>query len=200
MFDGAIRPKIDPILNRLATRLVQMGATADRVTIIGFILGCFAALAIIQGWFLTGLALLLISRIFDGLDGAVAKQTQSTDFGGFLDIVLDFAFYGMIPLAFAIYDPAQNALAAAVLIFTFYANGASFLAFSTLAAKQGLETDVRGSKSIFFTTGLTEATETIVLFALFCLIPSGFTLMAYIFAALCLYTTISRIMQAKQIF
>lgn len=200
MFDGAIRPKIDPILNRLATRLVQMGATADRVTIIGFILGCFAALAIIQGWFLIGLALLLISRIFDGLDGAVAKQTQSTDFGGFLDIVLDFAFYGMIPLAFAIYDPAQNALAAAVLIFTFYANGASFLAFSTLAAKQGLETDVRGSKSIFFTTGLTEATETIVLFALFCLIPSGFTLMAYIFAALCLYTTISRIMQAKQIF
>lgn len=200
MFDGAIRPKIDPILNHIAATLVRAGATADGVTIIGFILGCIAALAITQGWFIIGLVALLISRVFDGLDGAVAKQTQSTDFGGFLDIVLDFAFYGMIPLAFAFHDPAQNALAAAVLIFTFYANGASFLAFSTLAAKQGLETSVRGSKSIFFTTGLTEATETIVLFVLFCLFPSYFTVFAYIFAALCLYTTLSRIMQAKQIF
>lgn len=200
MFDGTIRPKIDPMLNRIATILVRMGVTADNVTIIGFIVGCLAAASLIQGWFIFGLVLLLMSRIFDGLDGAVAKQTQSTDFGGFLDIVLDFAFYGMIPLAFAIHDPTANALAASVLIFTFYANGASFLAFSTLAAKQGLETDIRGNKSIFFTTGLTEATETIVLFTLFCLFPGYFAILAYVFALLCLYTTLSRIIQAKQLF
>lgn len=200
MFDGTIRPKIDPILNRIATTLVGVGLTADNVTIIGFIVGCLAAASLIQGWFILGLVLLLMSRLFDGLDGAVAKQTQSTDFGGFLDIVLDFAFYGMIPLAFAIHDPAANALAASVLIFTFYANGASFLAFSTLAAKQGLETDIRGNKSIFFTTGLTEATETIMLFTLFCLFPGYFAILAYVFAVLCLYTTISRIMQARQLF
>lgn len=200
MFDGTIRPKIDPMLNRIATTLVGVGVTADNVTIIGFIVGCLAAASLIQGWFILGLVLLLMSRIFDGLDGAVAKQTQSTDFGGFLDIVLDFAFYGMIPLAFAIHDPAANALAASVLIFTFYANGASFLAFSTFAAKQGLETDIRGNKSIFFTTGLTEATETIVVFTLFCLFPGYFAILAYVFAVLCLYTTLSRIMQAKQLF
>jgi len=200
MFDGAIRTKIDPVLDRLAAQLIKRGATADRITIVGFIIGCLAALSIVVGYLIAGLVLLLISRLFDGLDGAAAKQTKPTDFGGFLDIVLDFAFYGIIPLAFALSNPDQNALAAGVLIFTFYANGASFLAFSIIAEKQSLDTNVRGKKSFFFTTGLTEATETIVLFCLFCLLPSHFETLAYIFAVLCLYTTIVRIWQARQLF
>lgn len=200
MFDGTVRSKIDPILDQIAKQLVRLNATADRITIIGFLLGCAAACFIIYQYFLMALILLLISRLFDGLDGAVAKQTKPTDFGGFLDIVLDFAFYGMIPLAFAFSNPEQNALAATVLIFTFYANGASFLAFSVIAEKQNLTTEARGKKSIFFTTGLTEATETIVLFCLFCLFPAYFEVFAYVFAALCLYTTAVRVLQAKQLF
>lgn len=200
MFDGAIRPKIDPILDRIAARLVKMNATADRMTMLGFVIGCAAALSIIFEQFILGLIFLLISRLCDGLDGAVAKQTKATNFGGYLDIVLDFIFYGMIPLAFAITNPEQNAPAAAVLIFTFYANGASFLAFGIMAEKQALKTDIRGKKSIFFTTGLTEATETILLFCLFCLLPNYFSAMAYIFAILCLYTTLIRILQAKSTF
>ena len=53
-----------------------------------------------------------MSRLFDGLDGAVARASTKTDRGGFLDIVLDFAFYGAIPLGFVLADPAGNAVAA----------------------------------------------------------------------------------------
>ena len=69
------------------------------------------------------------SRVLDGLDGATARASRLTDRGGFLDIVFDFIFYGAIPLAFALRDPGANALAAAVLLFSFYVNGASFLAY-----------------------------------------------------------------------
>jgi phosphatidylglycerophosphate synthase len=117
--------------------------------------------------------LFVANRAADGLDGAVARATQRTDRGGFLDIVCDFAFYGAIPLAFAVRDPAANALPATALLFAFYVNGASFLAFAAVAAKRGVESQAWGEKSIYFTAGLAEGTETILFFAAMILVPAG---------------------------
>ena len=200
MFDGALRTAINPAVDRLALQLVRAGATADGATLTGFALALVAAALIAFGWLWLGLTLILLSRLCDALDGAIAKQTRATDFGGYLDIVLDFAFYGMIPLAFAIYDPAAHALAAGVLLLSFYVNGASFLAFAIIAEKRKLSTEARGKKSFFFTTGLAEAGETLAVFAAFCLIPSWFAPIAYIFAAICFWTAFARILQAKTAF
>lgn len=199
MLDGAIRPKIDPALNALARMFVRVGFTADMVTTLGLLLGFVAAGAIMFDYYWLGLVFLLISRICDGVDGAVARINGSSDFGGYIDIVFDFIFYGIIPLAFIIADPTANAVAGGVLIFSFYANGASFLAFAIMAEKHGLKTDQRGEKSIFFTTGLAEATETIAVFVAFCLFPTYFAPLAYIFAVICFYTTAVRIWQTKQL-
>jgi phosphatidylglycerophosphate synthase len=68
------------------------------------------------GGFAVGLLLFLLSRIADGLDGAVARATMPTDQGGFLDIALDFFVYAAIPLAFAVYDPSSNAFGAGVAL------------------------------------------------------------------------------------
>ncbi|MEO1749025.1 MAG: CDP-alcohol phosphatidyltransferase family protein [Pseudomonadota bacterium] len=199
MFDGTLRPKLDPYLDALARRLARAGATANAVTIAGLVIGLFAAGAIWVEQYWLGLALLLVSRICDGLDGAVARITSSSDYGGYLDIVLDFAFYGAIPLGFVLADPSANAVAGAVLIFSFYVNGASFLAFAIMAEKHNLTTDQNGPKSFFFSTGLTEATETIVVFSLFCLFPTWFSVIAYVFAVLVFYTAISRIVMTGRI-
>jgi phosphatidylglycerophosphate synthase len=198
MLDATIKPLINPWLERAARKLVRFGCTANGVTVFGLLLGLVAALCIASGQFFAGLALVLISRIFDGLDGALARLTAPTDYGGFLDITLDFVFYGAIPLAFIIADPSANALAGATLIFSFYVNGASFLAFAVMAEKRGLAADERGTKSFFFSTGLTEATETIIAFVLFCLFPQWFAPLAFIFAAMCVYTAVSRIVLARK--
>lgn len=199
MLDGALRPKLDPYLNAAARMIAAVGFTANGVTMLGLIIGFAAAGAIWVQLYWLGLVLLLISRICDGLDGAVARITGKTDFGGYLDIVLDFAFYGVIPLGFVLADPQANAVAGAVLIFSFYVNGASFLAFAIMAEKHNLTTDQRGEKSFFFTTGLAEATETIVVFVLFCLLPAWFSLIAYVFATIVLYTAISRIVMTGRV-
>ena len=198
MLDGWARRRLDPLLDRLAARLAAAGATPNAITVGACAVGLLAAAAIAAQWYLVGLALLLVSRLGDGLDGAVASITGKTDLGGFLDIVLDFVFYGAIPLGFVLADPAANAVAGAALIFSFYVNGGSFLAYAVMAEKRGLKTEKRGEKSLFFTTGLAEATETIAFFVAFCLFPAWFPALAGIFAVLCLYTATSRIMLARR--
>jgi phosphatidylglycerophosphate synthase len=200
MLDGWARARIDPALDRAGRSLARSGVTADAVTLAAFAAGFAAFVAIALEAYLSGLFLLLLGRIGDGLDGAVARHTRKSDFGGYLDIVLDFAFYGLVPLGFVLADPSANSVAGAVLILSFYVNGASFLAYAVMAEKRGLSTDARGEKSLFFTTGLAEATETIAFFVAFCVFPESFAVLAFVFAALCFYTAVSRIVIAARTF
>ena len=194
MLDRAAIALLKPGLQRLAGPLVRAGIGADSVTLFGFALGLTAALAIALGAPLAGLALLLASRLMDGLDGAVARLTFPTDRGAFLDITLDFVFYASIPLAFAFADPAANALAAAVLLAAFIGTGSSFLAFAVLAERRGLHSEDYPQKGIYYLGGLTEATETLTCFVLMCLWPQHFALWAYGFALLCALTLVMRLL------
>ncbi len=200
MLDGAVRKLIDPTLDAGGRRIAALGVTANSVTITGCIIGLAAAFAIWQHYYVVGLVLLLASRLCDGLDGAIAKVTEPTDFGGFLDIVLDFVFYGAIPLGFILADPSANGVAGSVLIFSFYVNGTTFLAYAIMAEKQDMVSTERGEKSLYFTTGLAEGTETIAVLSAFCLFPQHFSIVAYIYAGICFYTALSRIILANRVF
>ena len=200
MLDGKARRILDPHLDRIGAALAGYGATANVLTVAGFILGLAAAAMIVAEAYFAALLLILLSRLCDGLDGAVARHTMRTDSGGYLDIVLDFGFYGLVPLAFILGRPAENAIAGALLLFAFYFNGASFLAFAVMAEKRRLTTNVRGFKSLYFTTGIAEATETIAAFCLFCLLPNQFPILAAVFAAVCVVTAAARIVLAMRVF
>jgi len=200
MLDRHTTALIRPAVDRLARVLVRAGIGADALTFTGLAIGALAALAIAWQAPLPAAALILVSRLFDALDGAVARQTQPTDRGGFLDISLDFLFYPAIPLAFAIADPAHNALAAAVLLAAFVGTGTSFLAFAVIAAKRGLTSAAYPNKSFYFLGGLTEATETLAFFIAMCLWPALFPLLAGVFAAMCAVTIVTRLYWGWQAF
>lgn len=198
MLDRAVQQALRPFMARAARGLVRLGVGADAISFAGFAIGMAAAGAIAFQQYGPGLALLLISRLLDGLDGAVARATTPTDRGGFLDITLDFLFYAAIPLGFALADPATNALPAAVLLAAFMGTGSSFLAFAAVAEKRQLTSVAFPDKSFYFLGGLTEATETITAFALMCLWPAWFAPIAYGFAVLCGITTVLRIVWGWQ--
>jgi phosphatidylglycerophosphate synthase len=179
MFDSTLRPIIDPPLQILGRILAATGLSANQVTLVGLGLGLGAAVAIIA------------SRLADGLDGAIARIRGKTAFGGYLDIVSDFAFYAAIPVAFGIAFPEAR-LAALVLVASFILSGGSFLASAIIAAERGWETRAQGEKSFYYLAGLAEGTETIVFFVLFCLLPGWFVPLAYVFAAMCLLTALGR--------
>jgi phosphatidylglycerophosphate synthase len=193
MLDRAVTALLRPALTAIAQALARAGIGANGITLLGFALGAGAALAIALQGFVPGAALILASRLCDGLDGAVARQTQATDAGGFLDITLDFLFYASIPLAFALARPADNALPAAVLLTAFMGTSSSFLAYAAFAAKRGLSNLVWPDKSLYFLGGLTEATETLGVFMAMCVWPQHFAALAYGFALLCAITTATRI-------
>ncbi|EAU42360.1 hypothetical protein FP2506_05961 [Fulvimarina pelagi HTCC2506] len=200
MLDATLRKRIDPVIDSLATRLVAFGATANAVTLVGLAVGLVAAVLIASEHYIAGLVVGGISRLCDGLDGAVARLTRKTDFGGMLDIVLDFVFYGAIPLAFVVADPGQNAVAGAVLLLTFYANGGSVLALALMLEKQGKADEAaRGGKALAFTEGLMEGSETFLFFALFCLFPGFFPQLAALFALLTAVTFLARLFRARRV-
>ena len=200
MLDTLTRPLINRPLNSAGRMLARRGVTANTVTIAGLLIGLLAAVAIATHYFVAAFALIVANRIADGVDGAVARAGAPTDRGGYLDIVVDYVFYASVPLAFAIADPAQNALPAAALLAGFCLTCASFLTFATIAAKRGLETKAHGRKSFFYSTGLVEGTETIAFFLLMTALPAWFPTLAWIFAALCVLTAIQRSALAMKLF
>ncbi len=200
MLDGAMRRLIDPPLNRAGRALAARGITAGQVTLAGLAMGLMAAVVLAFGG-AGGLALipLLAGRVADGLDGAVARASQKTEFGGFLDIFCDFVFYGAVPLAFVLRD-AENGAAGAFLLASFYINGASFLGYAILAEKRGMQTKAQGEKTLYYSAGLLEGTETVAFFVALCLWPSLFVPLAWGFGGLCLVTAGARALLARRVF
>jgi phosphatidylglycerophosphate synthase len=183
-----------PVIDQAALAIKSRGYSADQVTFAGFGLGLVAALCIALGFYQFAILPLLASRALDGLDGAVARAGVATDRGAFLDIGLDFIFYGAIPLAFGLANPDSNALAAATLLAAFVGTGSSFLAYAIIAEKRGLKSTEYPTKSFYYLGGLAEGTETVACFLAMCFWPQHFAALAYFYAALCLITTITRLL------
>jgi phosphatidylglycerophosphate synthase len=195
MLDSRIRRRIDPALDRCGRFLARLGVGANAVTVLGFLFGVAAWVALAFREYNLALVFVALNRIADGLDGAVARVRGGSDLGGYLDIVLDFFFYAGVPFFFAVGRP-EHALPAAFLVFSFVGTGSSFLAFSALAAKRGVTTEVRGKKAIYYLGGLTEGAETIAVFVLICLFPDWFPVIAWAFGGLCWLTTATRVYRA----
>ncbi len=199
MFDPLFVKVLKTPLDRAGHALAARGVDADTLTWLGFGAGVLGAVAIAAEVYLLGLVLILINRIADGLDGAVAHATRPTDFGGYLDIVLDFVAYSAIAAGFAVSTP-EHAIAGVVLMVSFMGTASAFLAFAVIAAKRGLSTETRGRKSFFYVGGIAEGSETIAFFAIVCLWPEVFTLAAWIFIVMCWITVAQRVYQAKEVF
>ena len=196
MLDSHIRNIIDKPLNNIASLLSKFGIKSNHITFFALIPAIISVYAIINEGWLLAISMIMLNRLCDGLDGAVARQTKTYDIGAYIDIVFDFIFYASIPMAFALQNPEENAIAAIILIFTFMGTGSSFLAYAIFAHKYNVSSDMKQKKGFYYIGGLTEGTETIACFLLMCIFHDYFIYLAYGYASLCLLTTITRIIAA----
>lgn len=113
MLDRHLHPRIKPLLHQCVRVLDKPGITPDGLTLVGFAIGVLALPFLALGWYLAALVVILLNRLLDGLDGALARRRGLTDAGGFLDISLDFLFYALVPFGFILAAPEQNARQAA---------------------------------------------------------------------------------------
>lgn len=199
MFDVALRRLVDPALFRMARVLAAARFSANALTITGAAIGLGAAFFITQADYTAALLCIVLNRLFDGLDGAIARINGPTDFGGYLDSLCDFLFYVSVPLAFGIIS-ADNQMPALALVGSFTLTAVSFLGYAAIAARRNDDDGAHGPKAFIYSTGLMEGGETIAFFLLFCLFPAFFPTLALIFAALCVLTVAQRVAFAAKSF
>jgi phosphatidylglycerophosphate synthase len=153
-------------------------------------LGAIPAIATHHYWL--GLALIVLNRACDALDGAVARQSAAKPLGQFLDMTLDLIFFAGLPFAFALADPSRG-LAAAFFVFGILASGASSLAFTVVAEEQGAAVTPRGYTALGYLARMMEDSEFFIAFVLACIAPQLFSVIAYIVGVLCFMTAGARI-------
>ena len=198
MLDPLLRRWIDPSLNRAGAWLARRDMSANTFSLAGLVVGLATVPLLAWERYDAALIVILLNRLIDGLDGAIARHRGATAFGGYLDIMCDMGFYAAVPLGFALARP-DNALWAALLLASFVCTASSFLGRAVLAVQRGEPDDgARGRKSFFHAAGIIEGTETIIAFVLFCLFPSAFPWLAGAFAGLCFWTAAARVFEAKR--
>lgn len=198
MLDRQARSALAPTLARSAALLERAGATPTQLTIAGFAVGALAVVAAgAAAWWLA-LALWLVNRLVDGLDGALARATGAmTPLGGFADVVADFTVYGAFVVGCAVGQPDAR-LAALVLLATYYVNGVAFLALDGIAGRQDIDLGAADGRSFVFVRSLTEGFETVVAHALFVLVPSRMAPLMWGFSALVLVSIAQRMVAARR--
>lgn len=198
MLDPLLRRWIGPSLDQAGSWLARRGMSANAFSFAGLAVGLATVPLLAWGRYDAALLVILLNRLIDGLDGAIARHKGPTLFGGYLDIMCDMGFYAAVPVGFALARP-DNAPWAAVLLASFVCTASSFLGRAVLATQRGEADDgARGRKSFFHAAGLIEGAETIVAFVLFCLFPSAFPWLAGLFAGLCFWTAAARVIEVKR--
>jgi phosphatidylglycerophosphate synthase len=195
MLDPYIRVLINPPLLIAGKRLAERGISANILTFAGLIAGLLAMVAIFNHEYTTAALLIVINRVLDGLDGAVARFTHTSDFGGILDIACDFIVYSGVVFVFGLSEP-DYLIYALFLIFSFIGPITTFLAYAIIAAKRGITTSKRGIKSFYHLGGICEGTETSILLLLICIMPASFPWASIIFGIMCWLTTFGRLYQS----
>lgn len=167
MLDGRLRSWKERLLAPVASGPLR-NVSPDQITWAGFWLGLACAAAAAAGRYQLALLLWAANRLADGLDGTRARISgQQTDWGGYLDILLDHVVYALIPLGLAYQQ--GNWGACAFLQAAYFVNTISWCYLAAVLEKgQKVE---RGYTSVVMPPALIEGTETVVLFSLFLLWP-----------------------------
>ncbi len=195
MIDKQLRTPKEEVLKPVAFHALR-AFHPTAITLAAFGVGIVAAAAAWQQFYLLALVLWLLNRALDGLDGTVARLTNTqSDLGGYLDIVLDHVIYAVLPIALAVgIDTTQGYVALGLLLGSFYVNGASWMYLAALLEKRKHGALAQSEMTtVTMPTGLVEGAETIILFSLFLLFPGAMIPLFILMAVLVVATIIQRL-------
>ena len=196
MRDALLRRKKDELMTPVVRQLFG-SIHPNWVSVIAMVVGLTAVAAVLNHAYLLGLALWLFNRILDGLDGVVARiHGKQSDFGGYLDLFLDFIVYLAVPIGFLWALPELPNLWAGIALLAIYVlNLLSWSMLSALLEKRQSSASARLT-SLEMPTGLIEGAETILFYSLFFLLPAYIAWLFGIMALLVLTTALQRVIWA----
>jgi phosphatidylglycerophosphate synthase len=200
VFDHLLRALKDRLLAPVA-RVLGPSFSPNALSWMAFAIGLGSAWAIWRGQLGWALALWLANRTVDGLDGTQARvHGRESQFGAYLDIVLDFGVYAAIPIAIVAAQPtAPYAVAGMVLLGSFFVNAASWMYLAAILEQRNEGAKARGElTSITMPRGLVAGTETVVFYSLFLMWPSLQVPLFWIMAGLVFTNVVVRLLWARR--
>ena len=198
MLDNRANQFLKPILERISLFLLKFNFLPNQLTFLGFIVGCLSFVFLSTGMVYVAFIFFIINRIIDGTDGTMARLTKPTDLGGYYDIISDFFIYALIPFGFILFDE-KNYLSMSFLLLSFMGTCATFLTTAWIFEKKKMELKITSEKSFHYSNGLIEGTETIIFFSLMFLFNQIASLVAWIFAILCIFTSVMRVINVRKV-
>ena len=198
MQDAYLRRQKDRLLTPMAGPVFS-SIHPNTVSVIAMIIGLGSVAAIMLQLYWMGLFLWAFNRIMDGFDGVIARVHQKqSDFGGFLDLFLDFVIYLAVPVAFIWAMPTTaNLWAGIALLGSYVMNSISWTTLAALLEKRQRQT-INRLTSMEMPTGLIEGAETIIFYTLFYLLPGQIAPLFAVMAILVFYTASQRVWWAYQ--
>lgn len=174
MLDAVLRRRSEALLAPVAERLAAWRIGAWSLTAAAFVASLVAVLDIGRRAYLLGLAMLVLARVFDALDGPVARREGRMV--PLLDLVLGLLAEAAIPFAFALAAP-ERALAAMFLMLGLVARAAVTVAQVRAVGTLGQVLEQAGR--------LIGKSELFLAYMLACLFPNWFSIIAYVVGILC---------------
>lgn len=199
MLDPYCRKIFDPMLSAAGSKIARLGVSANMITLTGLFMGFVAMALIVNQYFYLAFIFIVLNRLCDCLDGAVARHFPANNFGGFLDIVCDMVIYAGIVFA-AGFSSTDKIVGSAFLLFSFVGPISSFLAYAIIAEKMQHSTSVRGVKSFYYSAGLCEGVETALVLMMLCLLEQYHNHICFVYGILCWLTTVQRALLAWKVF
>ena len=126
MLDQKLNLFFKPILIKTANIFQKYHFSPNQITLFSLILGISSFIFLSLGMLYMALIFFLLNRLFDGVDGTLARLTKPTDLGGFYDIISDFLIYALLPFGFILFDN-NNFLSMSLLLTSFIGTCATFL-------------------------------------------------------------------------
>lgn len=165
-------------------------------TLGGGVMGVGTAVLLSQQHYLWGFLCWFLNRLFDGMDGTLARlQKSQSDLGGYLDILLDFVVYALIPIGLVIGQPSPTAyLSLVILLATYYVNAASWMYLSAILEKRHHQ--AQNLTTVTMPAGIIGGTETIIFYTLFILFPAHLVWLFYLMSLLVGITVLQRLVWA----
>ena len=197
MIDNAFRAWVPRFAGPPIRVYQRLGWSPNHVTWLGFAIALGATVAVATEHPRWAFGLWWLSRLADATDGVYARATgQESDFGAYLDILLDMAAYGVMVLGFAWAWP-EYALQWQAMLFFYVLCIASALALGMQEAKRDLPP--RDDRGLRLGAGLAEGGETGIAYSVFLLAPAALPVTTWVWVIVLAVTVVARTILAARL-
>ncbi|KAI9728223.1 MAG: hypothetical protein M1828_004684 [Chrysothrix sp. TS-e1954] len=215
VLDITLRPLKDQIFDPLC-KIVPASVQPLHVTLLGLLAGLASCWYALSGHTILAVSFWVTNRALDCLDGALARSRhQSSDLGGFLDLLADFIVYSLIPVACAQPSLPRNGRskvteqrgqhlstlpnAIALLEASFHVNNfvlfyiAAILEKQKVAEKTGKSSRVKELTTLAMRPALIEGTESALFFTAMLILPNYIEILSWSMATLVAVGIVQRV-------